>query len=122
MAFRTWSHYRALYGGKYLEALLSRNLITPVASKQMDEIYASGLPHLAPGKHLLNFGTDSEEAMLLSKSNGKLIAQAFELPEMEVEITRAVQQVESAVNGAAKGGSEEVDGKVTMLSLRAEKS
>ena len=40
---------------------------------------------------------DAEEVMVLQKWNGKLLAEAFELPEMEVEIERAVEQVEKAI-------------------------
>ena len=35
--------------------------------------------------------------MMLQKWNGKLIAERFKLPEMEIEIERAVEQVESAI-------------------------
>ena len=41
--------------------------------------------------------TGHEEAMLLQGWNGKLIAEAFDLPEMEVEIERAVEQVERSI-------------------------
>lgn len=40
---------------------------------------------------------DAEEVMLLQKWNGKLLAEAFRLPEMEVEIERAVEQVEGSI-------------------------
>lgn len=40
---------------------------------------------------------DTEEVMVLQKWNGKLLAEAFRLPEMEVEIERAVEQVEGAI-------------------------
>jgi hypothetical protein len=45
---------------------------------------------------------DAEEVMVLQKWNGKLLAEAFELPEMEVEIERAVEQVEKAIKSDAK--------------------
>ena len=38
-----------------------------------------------------------KEVMLLQRWNGKLLAEAFKLPEMEVEIERAVEQVEKAI-------------------------
>ena len=37
---------------------------------------------------------DKEDVMVLQKWNGKLIAERFKLPEMEIEIERAVEQVE----------------------------
>lgn len=38
--------------------------------------------------------------MLLQGWNGKLLAEEFKLPEMEVEIERAVEQVEAAISKA----------------------
>lgn len=35
--------------------------------------------------------------MMLQRWNGKLIAEDFHLPEMEIEIERAVEQVEQAI-------------------------
>lgn len=81
----------------------------------MNEIYAAGLLH--PERHVVREkGTpaeadvekvasdveaqtkgDQEEVMLLQRWNGKLIAEGFHLPEMEVEIERAVEQVENAI-------------------------
>jgi hypothetical protein len=38
-----------------------------------------------------------EDVMVLQRWNGKLIAERFGLPEMEVEIERAVEQVEASI-------------------------
>ena len=38
--------------------------------------------------------------MVLKKWNGKLLAEEFGLPEMEVEIERAVEQVEKSIDDA----------------------
>lgn len=40
----------------------------------------------------------TEDVMLLQRWNGKLLAEQFKLPEMEVEIERAVDQVEISIN------------------------
>lgn len=42
-----------------------------------------------------NGGT--EDVMVLQRWNGKLIAEQFKLPDMEVEIERAVEQVETSI-------------------------
>lgn len=42
-----------------------------------------------------NGGT--EDVMVLQRWNGKLIAEQFKLPDMEVEIERAVEQVEKSI-------------------------
>lgn len=41
----------------------------------------------------------SEDMMVLQRWNGKLIAERFKLSEIEVEIERAVEQVEQAIKG-----------------------
>jgi hypothetical protein len=38
--------------------------------------------------------------MLLQTWNGRVLAEAYELPEMEIEIERAVEQVEKAIKTA----------------------
>lgn len=35
--------------------------------------------------------------MVLQKWNGKLLAERYHLPEMEIEIERAVEQIESSI-------------------------
>lgn len=42
-----------------------------------------------------NGGT--EDVMVLQRWNGKLIAERFRLPDMEVEVERAVEQVEKSI-------------------------
>jgi hypothetical protein len=116
MLFRTWSHYRALNGGKYLEALLSRNLVAPTPSKEMDEMYAAGLPTTgsqAASEYSPLQPNDNGETMLLKRWNGKLIAETFKLPELEIEISRAVDQVEAMVTGDVKADEHAVKDKMT---------
>ena len=47
------------------------------------------------GKKLL---TGEEEVMLLQGWNGKLIAERFKLPALEIEIERAVEQVQQSIH------------------------
>ena len=47
--------------------------------------------------------------MMLQKWNGKLIAERFQLPEMEVEVERAVEQVEAAIEKDRAKLAEEKD-------------
>ncbi|KAF2161165.1 hypothetical protein M409DRAFT_28492 [Zasmidium cellare ATCC 36951] len=115
LVFRAWSHYKALYGSKLLEHLTTNNLIKTTDSKDMDELYAAGLLH--PKREVARDTTrptedqiqqvakvieaqtngGQEDVMLLQRWNGKLIAEGFHLPEMEIEIERAVEQVEKAI-------------------------
>ncbi|KAK5116556.1 hypothetical protein LTR85_009181 [Meristemomyces frigidus] len=116
LVFRAYSHYRALYGGRLLEHIMKKNLVQVTDSKQVDQMYAAGLLHpTRDGSRCAATPSSDEieqvarkiedqttvgkdESMLLQRWNGKLIAEAFHLPEMEVEIERAVEQVEKAIN------------------------
>ena len=115
LCFRAYSHYRALYGGQLLEHLMSKNLVNITASQEMDEMYTAGLLHpnrkasreaAYPTKaeteqvaRVIEAQTHDgkEDVMVLQRWNGKLIGERFRLPEMEIEIERAVEQVEKAV-------------------------
>lgn len=50
---------------------------------------------------------DSEHVMLLKRWNGKLLAEKFGLPGMELEIERAVEQVEKGIKVEADRKGEE---------------
>jgi hypothetical protein len=81
----------------------------------MDELYAAGLRHpnrqasreaVKPSEEEIaqvvrkveeQTSNGKEDVMLLQRWNGKLIAEAFHLSEMEIEIERAVEQVEKAI-------------------------
>lgn len=88
-------------------------------STTLDQIYAAGLIHSnreqsrkATGLSeadiqkvalLVRSQADpqAEDVMVLKSWNGKLLAERFGLPEMEVEIERAVEQVEKSIEKAA---------------------
>ncbi|KAK4553705.1 hypothetical protein LTR86_009203 [Recurvomyces mirabilis] len=123
LCFRAYSHYRALYGGKFLEHVLQKNLVKTTDSRLMDELYATGLQHptreasreaTKPSAEEIEVvvkdvetkagseGSEGKEIMLLQRWNGKLIAEDFKLAEMEIEIERAVEQVEKVLYGEKK--------------------
>lgn len=52
---------------------------------------------------------DREDVMVLQKWKGKLIAERFKLPEMEIEIERAVEQVEEAIEREKGEGELEME-------------
>ena len=88
-------------GSKHLEFLLEKKLIMPKPSKILDELYSTGQqPFDAKSVSSLGNASSSmqgEERMLLHKSNGKRIAEALGIPELDVELDRAVWQVEKAL-------------------------
>ncbi|KAK5660504.1 hypothetical protein OQA88_13052 [Cercophora sp. LCS_1] len=121
LCYRAWSHWRALSGGKHLQFLVQKNLLTMTPSPVVDEVYADQkqpLPstpeptaHAGPDAEPFTTLNPSEkptpnpegETMLLSQANGKKMTQALDLPQLEVELERAIWQVETAVRKSAGG-------------------
>ncbi|KAF2101810.1 hypothetical protein NA57DRAFT_34864 [Rhizodiscina lignyota] len=115
LAFRAYSHWKALAGSKHLQFLIENKALRHSPSPALDQAYTAGLMYRtreisrnspAPTREeaqrvakLVQEQTNggSEDVMLLQGWNGKLLAERFKLPEMEVEIERAVEQVEKSI-------------------------
>lgn len=104
-------------------------------SKTLDNLYAAGLIHPSrehsrqaalpsetESQEVANLvarqTSDTEDVMLLKRWNGKLLAENFGLPGMELEIERAVEQVQKAI----KTESEAVEKKQAIEGATAVKS
>jgi hypothetical protein len=90
----------------------------------LDNLYTAGLLHSTrdksreappPTQEQISHVTElietksnngEKDVMLLQRWNGKLLAEEFKLPEMEVEIERAVEQVEAAISKAEEAEHE----------------
>jgi len=155
LAFRAYSHWRALNGSKHLEHLSGASLLMPKAQGMLDSIYTAGLiyptrealrqaapptdqetkkvvevirkqmhgstsvpqekaetpsPILVKGPvattaevspsqsaAAVQPAQQEEEIMLLRGWSGRVLAEKLELPGLEIEIERAVEQVEKAL-------------------------
>lgn len=111
LAYRAWSHWRALAGGKHIQFLLKNQLLIHKPSPILDEVYSKQRPPLpstpnsttSPGEPKNtnpNMPKDAQptgEMMLLDQLHGKKMTQALELPQLEVELERAIWQVEQAI-------------------------
>lgn len=118
--YRAWSHWKAYHGCKYIELLLQHHQPKPNSSWALDEAYTAGLMY--PTRQISRAAprptekeadrvsdvvhqqtnNESEDVMVLQRWNGKLIAEQFDLPDMEVEIERAVEQVEKSIDAKEK--------------------
>jgi len=101
LVFRAWSHWRALSGSKHVEFLLDKNLIMLKSSKILDELYSTGQQPFVPkpasdAKGAVHSDVDAER-MILHMSNNSRIAESLEIPDLKVELDRAVWQVERAL-------------------------
>lgn len=100
LVYRAWSHWKALSGSKHLQFLVDKNLVTSKPSKILDELYATGKRPFATVSTSEKTSTDPidvEEKMVLHQSDGKRIAEALGMPELDMELDRAVWQVEKAL-------------------------
>lgn len=116
LVYRAWSHWRALSGSKHMEFLLDKDLVQVQPSKVLDEIYSTGpspFVKQSSAKQTAKFpaAEDEPETMLLHKSDGKRIADALKVPELEMELDRAVWQIEKALKAELelKEGKKGVD-------------
>ncbi|EJT78656.1 hypothetical protein GGTG_03755 [Gaeumannomyces tritici R3-111a-1] len=116
LMYRAWSHWRALAGGRHIQLLLKNNMFTLTPSPVLDQVYATQKhplpaapeptteepPILAAGK-INHPNPDAAplhpegETMLLSQDNGRRMTEALDLPQLEVELERAIWQVETAI-------------------------
>ncbi|POS83695.1 hypothetical protein EPUL_004652 [Erysiphe pulchra] len=120
LVYRAWSHWKAISGSKHLQFLLDNNLITPKPLPFLDELYSSNRkllldtknPSITSEKEKSDSSNrdnvkreeaeagkvkDEEEKILLNESIGKKIAGALSMPELEIELCRAIKQVENAL-------------------------
>jgi Mitochondrial K+-H+ exchange-related len=113
LVYRAWSHWRALSGSKHVQFLIERNLIKTQPSPVLDALYFAGImravrdgtvmrkkfPPPRQSKESAASDDTLKEAIVLDRWNSKLIAKALEIPELEIELDRALWQVETALKG-----------------------
>ncbi|KAI1656723.1 mitochondrial K+-H+ exchange-related-domain-containing protein [Daldinia decipiens] len=109
LVYRAWSHWRALAGGKHIQFLCENNLLSLSPSPVLDSIYTPLLPNSPTPKEQIadtdrasksttsSSQESAEERMLLSQENRRQLVKALEIPELEVELERAIWQVETTI-------------------------
>jgi len=104
LVFRAWSHWRALSGSRHIEFLLDKKLLIVQPSSILDKLYASGKQSFKRDSELGVYGTTAlePETMLMHESDGKRIAEALNMPELYIELDRAVWQAEKALQAETK--------------------
>ncbi|RAL64312.1 hypothetical protein DID88_002203 [Monilinia fructigena] len=112
LCFRAYSHWKALAGSKHIEFLLKENLVAIKPSKILDELYLRNkvpLPNLKDLAHTTTSNSNilDDETMLLHISDGQEIASALNIPELQMELDRAVWQVENDLEAKRKLKEEE---------------
>ncbi|ROT38671.1 hypothetical protein SODALDRAFT_277296 [Sodiomyces alkalinus F11] len=116
LAYRAWSHWRAIAGGAHIEFLRKNKLINLAPSSLLDSIYSPLTSTLdKQQKETLSAAQSSEEEasgspdvgekVLLSHNDGTRIAETLDLPELKIEMERAIWQVNHDPNGTSQDNS-----------------
>ena len=127
LVFRAWSHWRgnrfhlslsidtdttpALLGSKHVQHLIDHRLIIPAPTTLLDLIYSLSREELAiertkaeieaimtKSKYFMKLSTDGREETVMTKSQGRILAQCLEMPELGPEVDRAVVQVKKTID------------------------
>ncbi|EGY18853.1 hypothetical protein HYQ45_011273 [Verticillium longisporum] len=103
LVYRAWSHWRALAGSNHLRFLVKNKLLDLSPSKKLDQVYTPLLPaapikpsKAANGDKVGESNEVAGEKVILSQKDGKKIVDVLDLPELEVEMERAIWQIERA--------------------------
>lgn len=107
VAYRAWSHWRALKGSDHLDFLIDHRLLQPTTTQAIEKLYNKFCPH-----PILDFefvtraqieaGEVQKEEILLSAGAHNEAAKQLEVPELAGEVERAVWQVEQNLNKEEK--------------------
>lgn len=100
LAFSATDFPKALRGSEHVEFLVSKNLLDPTPSASLDVVYPKDQKtqggKTLPGSVQAD-KTPTRDVLLLDPQSGKKIAEALQVPELAVEIERAVHQVEASI-------------------------
>ncbi|KAG5980204.1 hypothetical protein E4U55_004277 [Claviceps digitariae] len=107
LVYRAWSHWRALAGGKHIKFLLDKKLLKPTPSPVLDALYsqAGTLQQLQTHNSSAsspNSNPTSQEVQLLTQAQVRSCSQKLHTPALELELERAIWQVERAIGKQAK--------------------
>lgn len=92
LVYRAWSHWRALSGGRHVQWLVDNRLLLPSPSADLNRLYTPQSPPATPGPK-----SSEEEKILLSRDQVRTLSETLSLPALEVDLERAIWQVESSL-------------------------
>ncbi|KAJ5901964.1 hypothetical protein N7495_002492 [Penicillium taxi] len=100
LAYRGWSHWRALNGSRHLEFLVKEDLINPISLPELEQLYAEcaarAIEHTSGDKspaEIFEEMDPSDDRVLLKMSDARKLATILDAPELSLEAERAIFQV-----------------------------
>ncbi|KAG6099198.1 hypothetical protein E4U30_006984 [Claviceps sp. LM220 group G6] len=103
LVYRAWSHWRAIAGAKHIQFLVSKKLLRPTASPVLDALYsqtgAQQKTQAPTPSDPSSSGSSptSQETLLLTQSQVRSFSEKLDVPALEIELERAIWQVEQAI-------------------------
>jgi hypothetical protein len=102
LAFRCWSHWRALKGSDHLDFMLDHRILRFVSTPKIESIYKTVAPNLQNSYHFVTRnqvldGEDPREELLLTTDSHSMVSKTLHVPELSGEIERAVKQVTTSM-------------------------
>ncbi|GAQ10653.1 hypothetical protein ALT_7974 [Aspergillus lentulus] len=119
LAYRGWSHWRALNGSKHLEYLVEKDLLNPVSFPGLEQLYAKRVARVLgdsekSASSMVEEVERSEDRLLLNMADAKKLASILDAPELALEAERAIFQVGESLKAqhqAAKSDQESATSK-----------
>ncbi|KAJ5987300.1 hypothetical protein N7451_011665 [Penicillium sp. IBT 35674x] len=109
LAYRGWSHWRALNGSQHLEFLVEKNLLNPISLPELERLYAKrasyaldDTPVDTPAIEMVEDIEQSDERILLKMSDAKKLATILDAPDLALEAERAIVQVSAQLQARAE--------------------
>ncbi|KAF7113697.1 hypothetical protein CNMCM5793_003053 [Aspergillus hiratsukae] len=100
LAYRGWSHWRALNGSRHLEYLVEKDLLNPVSFPGLEQLYAKRVARVLgtndsekPASSMVEEVERSEDKLLLDMADARKLASILDAPELALEAERAIFQV-----------------------------
>ncbi|GFP53342.1 hypothetical protein ACSS6W_000858 [Trichoderma asperelloides] len=104
LVYRAWSHWRAINGGKHVQWLIQNKLVQLSPSKDLDQLYTKD--GQAPIEE-----PSGKEQMLITQKQIRDFSETLNLPTVEIELERAIWQVERALEKGEEEQSEKSEEK-----------
>ncbi|EAL90631.1 conserved hypothetical protein [Aspergillus fumigatus Af293] len=98
LAYRGWSHWRALNGSKHLEYLVEKDLLNPISFPGLERLYAKRVARVLrdsekSASSMVEEVGRSEDRLLLDMADAKKLASILDAPDLALEAERAIFQV-----------------------------
>jgi len=98
LAYRCWSHWRALKGSDHLDFILDHRLYRPISPPEVEDLYEQVAPDAPDFKfvtrtQVLDDSVPPEQIILPADSHD-LVAKVTGVPELSGEVERAVWQIQ----------------------------